>query len=59
MSSGVAIYKATPDGSDFIIRDINKKKIKIKSPVAALCRCGGSSKRPFCDGSHLALGFKD
>jgi PAS domain S-box-containing protein len=23
MSSGVAIYKATPDGSDFIIRDIN------------------------------------
>ena len=44
---------------NFIIRDFNKKKVRMKSPVAALCRCGGSKKKPFCDGSHLALGFKD
>ena len=29
---------------------------EVKGPVA-LCRCGGSKNKPYCDGTHKAIGF--
>jgi CDGSH-type Zn-finger protein len=27
-------------------------------PAVALCRCGQSNKKPFCDGTHKTCGFQ-
>ena len=39
------------------LRDGNGEPIEAK-PVMALCRCGASSNKPFCDGSHRDAGFE-
>jgi CDGSH-type Zn-finger protein len=35
----------------------NKFEIPANKPAIALCRCGQSKRRPFCDGTHKECGF--
>jgi CDGSH-type Zn-finger protein len=42
----------------FSIVDQNGNEIEVKRRVVALCRCGRSQMRPFCDGTHKAIGFR-
>lgn len=37
--------------------DSNGKKVETAEKFA-LCRCGASSKKPFCDGTHSRIGFQ-
>jgi CDGSH iron-sulfur domain-containing protein 3 len=38
--------------------DAEGKEYTIDKPVFALCRCGASENRPFCDGTHKTCGFE-
>jgi uncharacterized Fe-S cluster protein YjdI len=44
---------------NFVLRDADKKIIRLKTEKAAICRCGASHKKPLCDGTHRSIGFKD
>lgn len=42
----------------FDLVDQDGKAFKIpEGQWVSLCRCGGSSKKPFCDGTHRTIGF--
>jgi CDGSH-type Zn-finger protein len=54
--------KPSPNGplqvsGDFKIVKADGTEIAHQGDTAYLCRCGHSSKKPFCDGSHKAAGF--
>ena len=40
------------------IVDANGNEIPVDRETVALCRCGGSTKKPFCDGTHSRIGFQ-
>jgi CDGSH-type Zn-finger protein len=42
--------KCTENGPNMIIVD--------DKVFAALCRCGASNTKPYCDGTHAKIGFK-
>lgn len=63
MASAPAVLTVFADGpyvlkGDIEIRDGDGRLVKTVSKVA-LCRCGSSQAKPFCDGSHKRVGFSD
>lgn len=42
---------------EFRIFDEDGNEVPRPSRTVALCRCGKSMLRPFCDGTHRAIGF--
>jgi CDGSH-type Zn-finger protein len=52
-----------PDGpyllrGNFVIQDQDGNELPLQRQTIALCRCGKSQMRPFCDGTHKLIGFK-
>lgn len=46
------------DGEEVTLIDWNGNEYKLEKRPFALCRCGHSAKKPFCDGSHKTVGFQ-
>lgn len=58
-----ATISAYPDGplivrGDVRIVDADGEPIEQRRRTMALCRCGLSTIKPFCDGTHKAAGFR-
>lgn len=58
-----------PNGPFYLFNDMKPKVVENLQnskgePLStvrgvALCRCGASNNKPFCDGSHNSINFKD
>ncbi|WP_018621122.1 (4Fe-4S)-binding protein [Spirosoma luteum] len=56
-----SLVEPVPNGSLLVygnlrIKDASGHETR-KNKVTAFCRCGASSNKPYCDGSHLRIGF--
>ena len=60
MSSTIIPYEDGPliVRGDFELRTPAGELIEPGRPTIALCRCGKSAIKPFCDGTHKSVNFK-
>lgn len=62
MDGGVRI-SAYDDGPFLVtgtieITDSAGNRFPVRKETVALCRCGASTGKPFCDGTHSKVGFR-
>ncbi len=61
-SGGPLQVKPAPDGPLLISGNVtvvsSSGRQSWRGDKAALCRCGASNNKPFCDGTHKKIGFK-
>jgi CDGSH-type Zn-finger protein len=58
------LVTASKNGPYFVTGEIEivgheKRADQVSEEHCTLCRCGSSKNKPFCDGSHWQIGFKD
>ena len=41
-----------------LLLDAEGNEFRAERATVALCRCGGSMTKPFCDGTHSRIGFR-
>jgi CDGSH-type Zn-finger protein len=41
-----------------VLLDAEGNEFRAERATVALCRCGRSAKKPFCDGTHSKVGFR-
>ncbi len=41
-----------------LLLDAEGNEFRAEHSTVALCRCGGSMTKPFCDGTHSKVGFR-
>jgi CDGSH-type Zn-finger protein len=67
----MAITIIVRENGPYLIKEDDVAQVRIVDPAGqplvsakgggkgiALCRCGGSATKPFCDGTHKRIGFK-
>ncbi|GAB3495754.1 hypothetical protein GCM10027341_13520 [Spirosoma knui] len=57
-----SLVETVPNGpllvyGNIVVKDTNGHETP-KHKVTAFCRCGASNNKPYCDGSHLRIGFQ-
>lgn len=57
-----ALVEVLPDGplvvyGNLTVKDRDGNETQ-KTKTTAFCRCGASTHKPYCDGSHLKIGFQ-